>query len=219
MYVLAQSVQPFPDARYGHAAFGRNLLPRQTVDVVQHGDRSRRFRMSRKQPIEQEPRVARGGRFFEARDCVKTISIRILRTPGTIAQPVQTHVRGHPVEEARWITRVQSRAPLDEAEKHVLACIEGLVVVAEQTTAAPQHHWPIAAAQGADVQLLPHAMGVTPMRRESVTPTVIRMPTTDPRRARARSNPWPDLDEEQDQEIHALLERFLPQSTNRSELC
>jgi hypothetical protein len=136
--------------------------------------------VARKQPIEKEPGVAHAARFFEACDRLEAFIVHVFGPAAAVANAVQTDVRRHPEQQARRIPRAEPRTMLDHKQEHILARVERLVVVAEQTAAAPQHYRPVAAAERADVQLVFHATGITPARLKSVTAWST---TTDPFRS------------------------------------
>src|SRR5262245_11779186 len=121
--------------------------------------------MPAEQPIEQQPRVADAAGFFRARDVEQRGLVPGDRLASPIAQPVQAHVGRDPVEQARRITAVQARAPLHDADEHVLAGVEGLVLVAEEPPAPAKHHRSVAVAQSLDVEVV-HAALLNTVRAE-----------------------------------------------------
>jgi hypothetical protein len=53
-------------------------------------------------------------------------------TPCAIANPVQAHVRGNPVQETRRISRVEPFASFENAEEYVLTRVERFVLIAQK---------------------------------------------------------------------------------------
>ena len=94
---------------------------------------------------------------------------RLPRRRAAVADAVQAHIGRHAIQQAGRIPRVEPAAPLDQPHEHVLTRIERLVLVAQELAAPSQHHRSVAAAEGADVQLVHHAGDLTPQGGRSVT--------------------------------------------------
>src|SRR5439155_26578763 len=89
-------------------------------------------------------------------------------TPCAIANPVQAHVCGDPVQETRRISRVDPFASFENAKEYVLTRVERFILIAQKLSTASEHHRSVPAAGVFNIQLL-HAGCITPRSRRSVT--------------------------------------------------
>jgi len=126
--------------------------------------------MPAEQPIEQQARIAVAAGFFGARNRQqRVVAGRVVRPAAPIPNAIQADVRGDPVQQARGIPRIEPSAPLDDPDEDVLTGVERVFFSSKQLAAPSQHHRTVTAAERADVQLVFHAMGITPAEERSVT--------------------------------------------------
>ena len=83
-------------------------------------------------------------------------------TAAAIANAIQTDVRGHAIQQARWVVGCQAVPSFEEADEDVLAGVSGLLFASQQPPAAPEHHGPVPATEQVDVRLV-HAATSTPV--------------------------------------------------------
>jgi len=95
--------------------------------------------MTAEQPLEHQTRVGvsprlRGAGYRHQR----VVTWRVVRPPAPVANTIQADVRGDPVEQTRWIARIELPAPLDDPDEHVLTGIERVFFSSERTRSAPR---------------------------------------------------------------------------------
>ena len=115
--------------------------------------------MATEQPLEHQTRVAFSPRFLGAGNChQRVVAACVVRPPAPIPNAIQADVRGDPVQQTRWIARIELPAPLDDPDEYVLTGVERVFFSSKQLAAPSQHHRTVTAAERADVQLVFHAM-------------------------------------------------------------
>src|SRR6185295_14909962 len=125
--------------------------------------------MAAEQPLEHQTRVAISPGLLGACNRYQCVVARhVAGSPAPIPNAIQADVRSDPVQQARGIARIELPAPLDDADEHVLTSVECVFFSSKQLAAPSQHHRTVTAAERADVQLVFHAMGITPAREGSV---------------------------------------------------
>jgi hypothetical protein len=148
---MAPPAQSLAHARYRQADLAGHLLQGHAVDIVEHGQRPRRFALPTEQAFEQHSGLHPGLDVILVGDAVEEFLVVRLAVAQAIAPAVQAEVGGHPVQQAGRVVSAQPFPSVQQANEDVLGRIEGFLLIAQKLATPAYDHGSVPLIEGLDI--------------------------------------------------------------------